>query len=102
MREKLPNRRRRTPIEFEIDGHTYKGGAGHYPDGRVGEVFLTAGKTGTSLQVMTSDAAVAASIALQFGAPLEVLQKAFLRNEDGKPSGPLGKMFDILVEGGGE
>lgn len=96
-REKLQNRRRRTPIEFEHWGLEFSGGAGHYPDRSVGEVFLSAGKTGTQLQISTSDAAVAASIALQYGAPIEVLQKAFLRTDDDKPAGPLGKMFDILA-----
>lgn len=97
-REKLPNRRRRTPIEFEFNGHVYKGGAGHYAGGDIGEVFLSAGKTGTALAIQISDAAVAASLALQYGCPVEVLRKAFLREEDGiKPAGPMAKMFDILA-----
>lgn len=96
-REKLPNRRRRTPIEFDHESHVYKGGAGHYANGEVGEVFLSAGKTGTALQILISDAAVAASLALQFGCPIQVLQKAFLRTDDDKPAGPLGKLFDILA-----
>ena len=98
-RKKLPNRRQRTPVEFEHWGKVFKGGAGHYAGGKIGEVFLSAGKTGTELQITTSDAAVAASLAVQYGCPLEVLRKAFLREEDGiKPAGPMAAMFDILAE----
>lgn len=99
-REKLPNRRLRTPIEFEHWQKEFKGGAGHYANGEVGEVFLSAGKTGTELQIATCDAAIAASIALQYGATVEELRTAFLREEDGiKPAGPMGKLFDLLAGG---
>ena len=98
-REPLPNRRKRIPVEFEHDGHVFTGGAGLYPSGEVGEVFLSAGKTGTHLAIATSDAAIAASLALQHGASVETLRHAFLRTDDGKPAGPLGHLFDILGEG---
>lgn len=97
-RDKLPNRRRRTPIEFEHWGKIFHGGAGYYAGGDIGEVFLASGKTGTELLIATSDAAVAASLAMQYGCPPEVLRKAFLREEDGiKAAGPMAKMFDILA-----
>lgn len=95
-RETLPDRRQRTAINFEHEGHAFTGGAGHYPDGRVGEVFISAGKTGTHLQIATADAAIAASIALQYGAPIDVLRHAFLRTDEGEAAGPLGHLFDIL------
>jgi hypothetical protein len=98
MRQKLPNRRVRTPIEFTHDGHNFRGGAGHYPNGDIGEVFLSAGKTGTALSILISDAAVAASIAIQYGAPIDVLRKAFMRNEDGSAAGPMAKLFDIMED----
>lgn len=97
-RRKLPNRRKRTPVEFEIGGHKFVGGFGHYEDGSVGEVFLTSGKTGTSLQIMTCDAAIAASLALQAGVSVETLANAFLKADDDAAAGPLGKMFSILLE----
>ena len=40
---------------------------------------------------------VAASLALQFGCPLETLQRAVLRNEDGKVSIPLVRALDIIT-----
>lgn len=100
QREVLPDRRARTSVEFSHYGHEFVGGAGHYPDGRIGEVFLSSGKIGSHQEIATKDAAIAASIALQFGAPIDVLRHAFLRKEDGTAAGPLGHMLDILAEGG--
>jgi hypothetical protein len=45
------------------------------------------------------DAAVAASLALQFGCPLEVLQRALLRDSHGRPSTPLGAAIDRIAGG---
>ena len=97
-REKLPNRRPRTPIEFELGGHRFTGGAGHYPDGRIGEVFLSGNKPNSPRDIDVKDAAIAASLAIQFGCPPEVLRHAFLRDDDGKPAGVLGCLFDKLEE----
>lgn len=102
MRKKLPNRRQRIPIEFDHWGSKFVGGAGLYPGGEVGEIFLTAGKTGTNLQVSTAESAVAVSLALQFGADIDTIRKAMLRNEDGTAAGPIGKMLDILAGDGGD
>jgi len=44
-----------------------------------------------------ADAAVLFSIARQFGVPLEVLQKALMRDSSGKPSGPLGAALDAIA-----
>jgi hypothetical protein len=44
------------------------------------------------------DAAIAASLAIQYGCPIEVLRHAFLRDQDGKPAGPMGCLFDLLEE----
>ncbi len=98
MRRKLPNRRSRTPISFTLDGHKFHAGGGHYPSGELGEIFLAAGKSGTLLQAICSDAAIAASVALQYGAPIEVLRDAFLRNDQDKPASPLGAAVDLLCQ----
>jgi hypothetical protein len=42
------------------------------------------------------DAAVAASLALQFGCPLEILRRALLRDSQGRPSTPLGAAIDAI------
>ena len=97
VRNRLPNRRYRTPVSFEMDGHVYSGGAGHYPDGRIGEVFLMAGKTGTHLAISISESCIAASLAMQFGCPIETLRDALLKDDQGRPAGALGRMFEILT-----
>ena len=97
-RERLQDRRERIPVDFEFNGHQFIGGAGLYPDGRIGELFLNAGKTGTHLSITMQDCAIAASLALQYGCPLEVLRHAMLRDDDGIAAGPLGHLLDRIWE----
>jgi len=101
-RERLPDRRRSDTFEFDHrypDGSsfTYIATLGHYVDGRIGEVFLQATKTGTTIDINTRDSAIALSLALQFGCPLDVIAPTFLRSAEGRPEGPLGTLVDILV-----
>jgi ribonucleoside-diphosphate reductase alpha chain len=49
---------------------------------------------------MASDAAIAASLALQFGCPAEVLRRALKRDGQGKASSPLGVALDRLDQQG--
>jgi hypothetical protein len=44
------------------------------------------------------DAAICCSIALQFGADIETIQKALCRDSLGRPSGPLGAALDLIAE----
>jgi ribonucleoside-diphosphate reductase alpha chain len=67
-------------------------------DGRIGEIFLQNHKPGSQSDSNARDAAVAASLALQFGCPLEVLRRALLRDAPGRPSTPLGAALDQLAE----
>lgn len=56
----------------------------------IGEVFInTATKAGSESDTMVSDAAVAISLALQYGCPIEVIRAAMKRNPDGTPTGLL-------------
>ena len=101
MREPLPNRRRSETFEFDHrnpDGSifTYTATVGFYADGRIGEVFLGAAKSGTSLDIAAKDSAIALSLALQHGCPLETIAPTFLRSAEGHPEGPLGSLVDIL------
>jgi hypothetical protein len=48
--------------------------------------------------VNARDSAVAASLALQFGCPLETLRRALLRDAHGVASSPLGVALDIIAE----
>jgi hypothetical protein len=61
-------------------------------------VFLTNSKPSSQSDVNARDAAVAASLALQFGCPIDVLRKALLRDPRGVASSPLGTALDSLAD----
>jgi hypothetical protein len=61
-----------------------------------GEIFLTNGKINTDSDTVARDSAAVASIAMQFGADVETLRGALLRDARGAPSGPLGVALDII------
>lgn len=77
IRERLPNRRGNVSLSFEYEGHQYRAMAGHFPDGRLAEIFLDIpGLFDTPLHASAANQAILASIALQFGAPPQTLQHA--------------------------
>jgi hypothetical protein len=61
------------------------------------EVFIMGAKAGSSVESVARDASVILSIALQYGAPVEVLQQAITRNPDGTPSTIMGAVLDHLA-----
>jgi hypothetical protein len=99
-RNRLPNRRNNETFTLEVAGLHYTCTISRFPDGRVGEIFLTNTKPSSQSDVNARDSAVAASMALQFGCPLEVLRRALLRDSHGRPSTPLGAALDAISEGG--
>jgi hypothetical protein len=96
-RERLPNRREHELLDFEHGGFRYIGGIGRFDDGRVAEVFLNVAKSGTAIENHARDAAIVASVALQYGTPIDVIRHALTRNGDGSASGALGKLLDLLA-----
>jgi ribonucleoside-diphosphate reductase alpha chain len=77
-RRKMPRERESITHKFSIAGHEGYITAGKYPDGQVGEIFLTdIGKEGSTLRGMMNAFATAISIGLQYGVPLEVFVKKF-------------------------
>ena len=90
-REKLPSRRNAPSVKVRLgeeQGSVYIR-AGEYADGRLGEVFVTAGKRGLAVIDVASalDAfAITMSIGLQYGTPLD----AFVRRFTGTTSEPNG------------
>lgn len=102
-RRGLPPRRFADTFGVEVvDGngvtHRYLATIGRSPvDETVLEVFLNSSmKQGTFADVNAADAALAASLALQYGCPLDVLRKGMKRNADGVPQGPLGAALDAV------
>jgi len=97
-RARLPNRRLAESFELEVAGLRYTATIGRFPDGAIGEIFLQNHKPDSQSDSNARDAAVAASLALQHGCPLETLQHALLRDPQGRPSTPLGAAIDIIAE----
>jgi ribonucleoside-diphosphate reductase alpha chain len=77
-RKRMPRERQSITHKFSIGGHEGYITAGMYPDGTVGEIFLTdIGKEGSTLRGMMNSFATAISISLQYGVPLETLVRKF-------------------------
>jgi hypothetical protein len=85
-RDRLPNRRLASTFDIEVAGLLYTCTVGRFSDGRIGEVFLQNHKPSSQSDSNARDAAVAASLALQHGCPLDVLRGALLRDSQGRPS----------------
>jgi hypothetical protein len=98
-RERLPNRRQCESFEFRHAGLDFALAAGFYPDGRIAEIFLSSHKPGSPIEAIARDAAVTASIGLQFGVPLETIRCALTKDHDGGPATLLGAALDALAEG---
>src|ERR1700730_19397896 len=98
-RRRLPNRRGHELVDFEHGGIRYTAGIGRFEDGTLAEIFLNTAKHGTAIDTNARDAAVAASLLLQYGCPAETLSHALTRNSDGSASGPLARALDFLANG---
>jgi ribonucleoside-diphosphate reductase alpha chain len=96
-RERLPNRRPAETIAFERDGSQYQMTVGFYPDdGLAGEIFLNHDRGDSLLDFLMSDAAILASLALQYGAPLDEIRHAIKRNIRGEAASPIGTALDRI------
>jgi ribonucleoside-diphosphate reductase alpha chain len=70
-RRKLPHRRNGYTQKVKIGGHSIYLRTGEYADGSLGEIFLDMNKEGTLLRSMMNSFAIAISLGLQYGVPLE-------------------------------
>ena len=98
-RQRLPDRRASTAFCFECNSLRYTASASWFDDGRLGEVFVSNHRADSHADSCARDAAILASIALQFGAPLDVLRRALLRDSQGRPSTPIACALDLLANG---
>ena len=89
VRKRLPNRRASLTFPVEDAGLKFTASASQFIDGWLGGIFLVNHKAGSTAGILASDAAIAASLALQFGCPVETLRKALCRDARGKASSPL-------------
>ena len=99
-RHRLPDRRRGEKIEFFHEHHGYTLTIGHYRDGRIGEVFLNAHKSGGALEAVARDAAIIVSIALQHDADLGTIRRAVTRDSNGDPATLIGAALDAIERSG--
>ncbi|MGA2044633.1 MAG: vitamin B12-dependent ribonucleotide reductase [Roseiarcus sp.] len=76
-RERLPNRRKSYIQKATVGGHKVYLHTGEYEDGRLGEIFIDMHKEGAAFRSLMNNFAIAISLGLQYGVPLEEYVEAF-------------------------
>ncbi len=76
-RERLPQRRKGYTQKAIVGGHKVYLRTGEYEDGRPGEIFIDMHKEGAAFRSLMNNFAIAISIGLQYGVPLEEFVEAF-------------------------
>ncbi len=76
-REKLPERRKGYTQKAIVGGHKVYLRTGEYKDGQLGEIFIDMHKEGAGFRAMMNNFAIAVSVGLQYGVPLEEFVEAF-------------------------
>ncbi len=95
-REKLPDRRKGYTQKAVVGGHKVYLRTGEYDDGRIGEIFVDMHKEGAALRSLLNNFAIAISLGLQYGVPLEEYVDAFTFTRF-EPQGPVqGNDFDQI------
>jgi ribonucleoside-diphosphate reductase alpha chain len=77
-RRKLPNRRGGYTQKAVVGGHKIYLRTGEYSDGTLGEIFLDMHREGAAFRSLMNCFAIAVSLGLQHGVPLEEFVEAFL------------------------
>ena len=76
-RKSLPNRRKGYTQKAKIGGHSLFLRTGEYAEGALGEIFLDMHKEGAAFRSLLNSFAIAVSLGLQYGVPLEEFVEAF-------------------------
>ncbi len=87
-REKMPDRRKGYTQKAVVGGHKVYLRTGEYEDGRLGEIFIDMHKEGAALRSLLNNFAIAISLGLQYGVPLEEYVDAFTFTRF-EPAGPV-------------
>ncbi len=85
---RLPNRRGGYTQKAKIGGHTVFLRTGEYEDGTLGEIFIDMHKEGAGFRSLLNCFAIAVSLGLQYGVPLEEFVDSFIFTKF-EPSGPV-------------
>ncbi|MEP3639417.1 MAG: vitamin B12-dependent ribonucleotide reductase [Paracoccaceae bacterium] len=76
-REKMPDRRKGYTQKAVVGGHKVYLRTGEFEDGQLGEIFIDMHKEGAGFRAMMNNFAIAVSVGLQYGVPLEEFVDAF-------------------------
>ena len=85
-RFQMPDRRKGYIQKATIGNHKIYLHTGEYDDGKIGEIFIDTNKEGELVKALTNNFAIAISLGLQYGVPLEEFVDAFLDTKF-EPSG---------------
>ncbi len=85
-RFKMPDRRKGYIQKAQIGDHKVYLHTGEYSDGKIGEIFIDTNKEGELVKAMMNNFAIAISLGLQYGVPLEEYVDAFIDTKF-EPSG---------------
>jgi ribonucleoside-diphosphate reductase alpha chain len=86
VRKRLPRSRPSRTVSFSVGEAEGYITAGEYPDDGIGEIFLKVSKQGSTLSGVMDAFAIAVSLGLQYGVPLEAFVSKFI-NMKFEPSG---------------
>src|SRR5256714_4277241 len=84
----MPDRRKGYAQKAVVGGHKVYLRTGEYDDGRLGEIFIDMHKEGAALRSIINNFAIAVSLGLQYGVPLDEYVDAFTFTRF-EPSGPV-------------
>ncbi|MGK2922461.1 MAG: vitamin B12-dependent ribonucleotide reductase [Methyloceanibacter sp.] len=87
-RLRLPDRRKGYTQKAVVGGHKVYLRTGEYEDGRLGEIFIDMHKEGAAFRSLMNNFAIAVSVGLQYGVPLEEFVDAFTFTRF-EPAGPV-------------
>ena len=87
-RSKMPDRRKGYIQKVSISNHKIYLHTGEYDDGKVGEIFIDMNKEGELVKALMNNFAIAISLGLQYGVPLDEFVDAFIETKF-EPSGKI-------------
>ena len=87
-RSKMPDRRKGYIQKISIGNHKIYLHTGEYDDGKVGEIFIDMNKEGELVKALMNNFAIAISLGLQYGVPLDEFVDAFIETKF-EPSGEI-------------
>ena len=87
-RSKMPDRRKGYIQKISIGDHKIYLHTGEYDDGKVGEIFIDMNKEGELVKALMNNFAIAISLGLQYGVPLDEFVDAFIETKF-EPSGEM-------------